>query len=49
LDIQGRSWQEAGEDCIMRKMRNAYKIFVEKLEGKRRLGRSLHRWEVILK
>jgi hypothetical protein len=29
----------------MGKMRNAYKIWVEKSEGKRPLGRPRHRWE----
>jgi hypothetical protein len=28
-------------------MRNAYKILVRKLEGKRPLGRPRHRWEDI--
>jgi hypothetical protein len=27
-------------------MRNAYKIFVRKTEGKRPFGRPRHRWEV---
>jgi hypothetical protein len=29
----------------MGKMRNAYKIFTGKCEGKRLLGRMRHRWE----
>jgi hypothetical protein len=29
----------------MREMRNAYKILVEKFEGKRQLGRPGRRWE----
>jgi hypothetical protein len=29
----------------MREMRNAYKILVEKREGKRPRGRFRHRWE----
>jgi hypothetical protein len=29
----------------MDKMRNMYKILIEKLEGNRVLGRSRHRWE----
>jgi hypothetical protein len=32
----------------MGEMRNAYKILVRKLEGKRPLGRPRHRWEIIL-
>jgi hypothetical protein len=29
----------------MGEIRNAYKIFVEKSEGQRRLGRTRHRWK----
>jgi hypothetical protein len=29
----------------MRKMRNAYKILIRKLESKRPLGRPRHKWE----
>jgi hypothetical protein len=28
----------------MRDMRNAYKIFIRKSEGKRPLGRPMHQW-----
>jgi hypothetical protein len=29
----------------MREERNVYKVFMGKLEGKRRFGRPRHRWE----
>jgi hypothetical protein len=31
------------------RMRNAYRILVETLEGKRQLGRPRYRWRVVLK
>jgi hypothetical protein len=30
-------------------MKNVYKIFVGKSEGKKQFGRHRHRWEIILK
>jgi hypothetical protein len=33
-----------GNVVRMREKRNAYKVFVEKLEGKRQLGRPRPRW-----
>jgi hypothetical protein len=33
----------------MTEMRNAYCILVRKCEGKKPLGRSGHRWDMILK
>jgi hypothetical protein len=35
----------AGHVACMREKRNAYRILVGKLEGKRPLGRPRHRWE----
>jgi hypothetical protein len=35
----------AGHVALMGVKRNAYRILVEKLEGKRQLGRSRHRWD----
>jgi hypothetical protein len=35
----------AGHVAHMGDMRNAYKILVEKLEGKRQLKRPWHKWE----
>jgi hypothetical protein len=35
----------AGNVVQMREMRNAYKIFVRKLEGKRPFGRPWRTWE----
>jgi hypothetical protein len=34
-----------GHAACMGEMRNASKIFVRKLEGKRSLGRPRHRWD----
>jgi hypothetical protein len=34
-----------GHIAHMEKMRNAYKIFIKKPEGKRPCGRPRHRWE----
>jgi hypothetical protein len=34
-----------GRACSMHEMRNAYKIFVGKSEGKRPLGRPRRRWK----
>jgi hypothetical protein len=51
LDLTGRKWREAGEDCIMRrafKLRrigNAYNFAVGKREGRKPHGRPRHRRE----
>jgi hypothetical protein len=34
----------AGHVAYIRELRNSYRIFVGKLEGKRPLGRPRHRW-----
>jgi hypothetical protein len=43
--IQSRRMRLAGQVAHMGDMRNAYKIFVGKPEGKRPLGRHRYRWE----
>jgi hypothetical protein len=43
-----RKKDEIGEACSRhRKIRNAYKIFVGKPEGKRPLGRPRRRWRIL--
>jgi hypothetical protein len=56
LDLRGRNWQEAEEDCKMRsfiicllhQMLLGYKILVRKPEEKRPLRRHRHKWEDIM-
>jgi hypothetical protein len=43
--IKSRRMEWAEHVAWMEEMRNAYKILVEKPEGKRPLGRSRSRWE----
>jgi len=43
--IKSRRMRWAGHAAHMAEMRNAYNILVAKLEGKRPLGKSRHRWE----
>jgi hypothetical protein len=43
--IKSRKMRWAGHVACMAKMRNAYKIWVWKPDGKRPLGRPRHRWE----
>jgi hypothetical protein len=43
--IKSRDTRWAGHAAHMAKMRNAYKILVGKLEGKRPLRRPRRRWE----
>jgi hypothetical protein len=43
--IKSRSIRWAGHVSRMGEKRNAYRILVEKPEGKRPLGRPRHRWE----
>jgi hypothetical protein len=47
--IKSKRMRWAGHVERMWVMRNAYKFFVGKPEGKKPLERSRHRWEVILK
>jgi hypothetical protein len=42
--IKWRKMRWAGHVARMGEMRNAYKILVGKLEGKRWLGRPMRRW-----
>jgi hypothetical protein len=39
----------AGHIAHVVEMRNAYRVLVEKLKGKRQLGRPRHRWEDAVK
>jgi hypothetical protein len=43
--IKSRRRRWAGHVARVGEKRNAYRILVEKLEGKRPLGRPRHRWE----
>jgi hypothetical protein len=43
--IKSRRMTWAGHVACMREKRNAYRIFVEKPQGKRPLGRLTCRWE----
>jgi hypothetical protein len=43
-ELSGRM-RQAGNVACMRKMRNAYKMLVERPGGKRALKSSRHRWE----
>jgi hypothetical protein len=43
--IKSRGMGLVGHVPKMGEVRNAYKIFIRKSEGKRPLGRSRHRWE----
>jgi hypothetical protein len=47
--IKSRWIRWTGHVACMRVKRNAYRILVEKQEGKRPLGISRHRWRIILK
>jgi hypothetical protein len=47
--IKSRRMRWAGLVARMEEMRNVYKMFVRKPEGKRSLGRLRHRWEDIIK
>jgi hypothetical protein len=44
--IKSRRMGWAGHVAGMGEKRNAYRILVEKLEGKRLLGRPRHKWMV---
>jgi hypothetical protein len=43
--IKSRRMNWLGKLAHMEKIRNAYRVFIRKSEGKRWLGRSRHRWE----
>jgi hypothetical protein len=43
--MKSRRMEGVGHAARMLEVRNAYKILVGKLEGKRPHGRSRHRWE----
>ena len=43
--IKSRLLRWAGNAASMRKRKGAYRVLVEKPEGRRLLGRSRHRWE----
>jgi hypothetical protein len=43
--IKSRSMRRAGHVARMGEERDVYRVLVGKPEGKRRLGRSRHRWE----
>jgi hypothetical protein len=43
--IKSRRMKCAGHVACMRELRNTYKILVGEPEGKRPLGRPMHRWE----
>jgi hypothetical protein len=45
--IKSRKMRWAGHIACMEELRNAYKIFVVKLEEKRPVARPRHRWEDI--
>jgi hypothetical protein len=47
--IKSRRIRWAGYAARMRLKRNAYRILVEKPEGKRPLGKPRHRWVVCIK
>jgi hypothetical protein len=49
LDEQIKEGDMAGHVAYMWEMRNAYKILVGKLEGKRPLKRPRHRWDDTIK
>ena len=44
-NLKSRRLRWAGHVARMEQSRNAYRVLVGKLEGKRPLGRSRHRWE----
>jgi len=43
--IKSRRMRWAGHVALMRERRGVYRILVGKPEGKRPLGRLMHRWE----
>jgi hypothetical protein len=47
--IKSRRMRWAGHEARMVEKRNAYRILVEKPEGKSPLGRPRHRWGTIIK
>jgi len=47
--IRSRKIQCAGQKARMGDRRGAYRVLMERHEGKRRLRRTRRRWEVILK
>jgi hypothetical protein len=47
--IKSRRIRWAGQLMCMRGMKNAFRVFVAKPDGKRSLARPRHRWEKILK
>ena len=44
-NLKSRRLRWAGHVARMEQSRNAYRVLVEKPEGKRSLGRPKHRWE----
>jgi hypothetical protein len=47
--IKSRMMRCVGNVAQMGEIRNAHKILVEKLEGKRLLGKSMNKWEYDIK
>ena len=43
--IKSRRLRWAGHVALMKQSRNAYRVLLEKTEGKRPLGRPMRRWE----